>query len=898
MSSLRVLAVGENTNVLLYAWRIQQSKSVSLTYLSSLKSADFSVDTAQYGSDKFRFEQHFQNVEELLSSGEGNSRVFDLVILSAPSLQEMSSLAAKLNPVLNLNTKILVESSGFVHLEPFVKMSIEFGQLKVFSVMCDFDLRQISSSHFAQASHQLAPCNIFLGEAAVKGGAKYSSDNVALLETFKRLFVKLFPQDQVHVCNFSYAEFLSQQWKLALPRICFDPLYILLENSRPEELNEQILAKPLISGLVTEIITVTKTMGAKLPAGFDNEKDLLQQWLKTTNNELPQLAYHFLQKTAPLNIDLLLLQPILLADDYGIKTPYLEFLYSMMCQYQKINDGSSKLFARASTQSKFIEELRKLEIEHDRLKSQLRSAEDTLVTAEQTHSAQMKAKENLELAQRNEIGYLKGQITKINSDLVNEQRKVSILEANQRKLAEQQQQQRKLQQQPQQQPQQHIPQQQPLPQQSHLQKAVGSFQEGANSAEPVSNSSSAGTPNLRELEDIAVYGVHYGMSPTQDRQVDSRDAEPGIQAVPVNTNEVHAAGAPGTDSNIEGSDTTLRERELELRRRELELQEKEFELQRRAAARPRPAKYQSAPMIQPGPIPNGHGSRKPSYSHANTRNNRQMHGASQSIITHMPDPNMQNPAGQPSPVPGQLGPAIGGPVSGPPAPQGHHSHQFKTTSRKNRRSNMPNLRHASSVDVLSMAGTGTAPHGAPGAHQPSAANNSGTRLNSMMGNGPPPSITLNKPQNGSNLQLNNVPNPSSQNFKVGPPYSNGSGSSLPPQQQQHRQISSSTVLAEDPVQANISSHTVVHNPVPQQALNGHSSGSSISADSPSAMSPNDNMNVSEPSPISASEAHGQENTLPSTQNSSTMLDTGFDLNPKESNKKKSKFGLFGKKRNK
>ncbi|SCU88283.1 LAFA_0E11760g1_1 [Lachancea sp. 'fantastica'] len=896
MSSLRVLVVGENPNVLLYAWRIQQSKSVSLTFLSSSKSAEFSVRTAQYGSDRFRFEQHFENVEQMLASADGNSRVFDLIILSAKSLQEMSSLAAKLNPVLNLNTKILVESSGFVHLEPFVKMSIEFGQLKVFSVMCDFDFRQISSSQFAQASHQLAPCNIFLGEAGVKGGVKYSSDNVALLETFKRLFVKLFPQDNVHVCNFAYAEFLSQQWKLALPRICFDPLYILLENSRPEELNEQILAKPLISGLVTEIITVTKTMGAKLPVGFDNEKDLLQQWLKTTNNEQPQLAYHFLQKTAPLNVDMLLLQPILLADDYGIKTPYLEFLYSMMCQYQKINDGDSILFTRASSQSKLTEELRRLDLEQNSLKSQLQSAQSTLATTNQTHLAQIKAKENQEQGHKNEIAYLKGQITKINSELLNEQRKVSILEANQRKQIEQQQQ-RQLHQKAQQ----NVPQPQPQQQQQQQQQPYQqrSLQEGVSPTDPVSNSSSAGTPNLRELEDIAVYGVHYGMSPTQERQVDVKDSESDIQTAPVNVNGTHSAGAPGTVSTVEGGDSILRERELELRRRELELQEKEQELQRRAAARPRPAKYQSAPMIQPGPIPNGHGSRKPSYSHASTRNNRQMHGASQSIITQMADPiTMQISTGQPSPLPGQLGPAIGSPLGGPPGSQGHHAHQFKTTSRKNRRSNMPNLRHASSVDVLSMAGTGAAPQGA---HQPSAANSSGTRLNSMMGNGPPPAIVLNKPQSGSNLQLNNVPNQSSHGFRVGPPYSNGSGSSLPPQQQQQqqqRQISSSTVLAEDPVQANISSHTVVHNPVTQQALNGHSSGSSMSAESPSAMSPSDNLNVSEPSPISVSEAHGQENNLQSTRDSSTMLDSGFELNPKEAKKKKSKFGLFGKKRNK
>ncbi|SCV03267.1 LAME_0H09054g1_1 [Lachancea meyersii CBS 8951] len=899
MSSLRVLAVGDNTNVLLYAWRIQQSKSVNLTHLSSAKTSEYSVETAQYGSDTFCFEQHFESVDQMLASGDGSARVFDLVILSAASLQELSSLAAKLNPVLNLNTKILVESSGFVHLEPFVKMSIDFGQLKVFSVMCDFDFRQVSPSRFEQAAHQLAPCNLYLGESGVKGSTKYAADNVALLETFKRLFVKLFPQDKVHVCNFSYAEFLSQQWKLALPRICFDPLYILLENSRPEELNEQILAKPLISGLVTEIITVTKTMGAKLPPGFDNEKDLLQQWLKTTNNELPQLAYHFCQKTAPLNVDMLLLQPILLADDYGIKTPYLEFLYSMMCQYQKMNDGESKLFARTSIQSKVTGELTKLQQEHIELKSQLHSVQNNLATTSQSHMAQIKARDDQEHHQKNEIAFLKGQIAKLNSDLANEQRKVNGFEANHKKLLQDQQhlqQQLQIQQYSQMQlSQQH----QPQPQQE---RALEGSQAKLISSESASKSSSTGTPNLRDIEDIAVYGVHYGLSPSQRPQPDAKEAQPVLEAATSATGiEAQAANTYNNARTlpVEGAGTDLRERELELRRRELELQEKELELQRRSAVRPRPNKYQSASMLPshggPGPTVNGQGARKPSYSQAGSRNNRQMHGAAQPGIPNMIDPvGMQHSFGQPSVsgVPGQLGPAIGAPIGGTSGSQGH-PHQFKTTSRKNRRSNMPNLRHASSVDVLSMAGTGTAPHGAP----PSiAANSSGTRLNSMAGNGPPPSMMLNRPQNGSGLHLNNIPTPSLLGPKAGAPYSAGPASSVP--QQQFRQISSSTVLAEDPVQANISSHTVVHNPVPQQVFNGHSSGSSLSAESPSAMSPNGNMTVSDPSPISISEVNGQDKTPVPTQDAGTMLDTGFELDAKDATKKKSKFGLFGKKRNK
>ncbi|SCU85139.1 LADA_0D05908g1_1 [Lachancea dasiensis] len=886
MSSLRVLAVGDNTNVLLYAWRIQQSKSVSLVHVSSTKSAEICMETTQYGNETFRFEHHYQSIDDMLAGSGGSSRIFDLVILSASSLQDISSLAAKLNPVLNLNTKILVESSGFVHLEPFVKMSIEFGQLKVFSVMCDFDIRQVSEGRFVQAAHHKGASNVYLGESGVKGATKYPADNVALLETFKRLFLKLFPRDKVHVCNFSYLEFLSQQWKLALPRICFDPLFILLENSQPAHLNEQILAKPLISGLVTEIITVTKTMGAKLPAGFDNEKDLLSLWLKNTNNELPQLAYHFLHKTAPLNIDMLLLQPILLADDYGIKTPYLEFLYSMMCQYQKINDGESQWFGRLDSQAKLVEKVGILEQEHRTISAQLRSTRETLVTAKENYASQLRATSEQELKYKAEITNLQGRLAKLNNDMANEQRKVAALESGHKRQLEQQQQQN-------QKERLHLQQLQQQSQQQQLQQADDA--QARTTPRESFHYTSTGTPNLRDIEDIALYGVQYDASPSQQKKQMSNEALATNSANGSVNGDTNASGPVNTDAKdiaAGANGAVLRERELELRRRELELKEKELELQKRAAARarPTPTKYYSGPSLsqQNGSVsgPNGQMPRKPSYM---GRSNRQMHGASHVGSTNMKDPlGNQSFNGSHPALPSQLGPAMGTQM-GPPGQ--HQTHQFKTTSRKNRRSNMPNLRHASSMDVLSMSGTGAAPPGAPqpnGAPQPIVVNNVST--NSMMGNVAPPTTMSSRYQNGSGLQINFPPNASQLGPKSAATQLTDPVSGVSPQQ---RQISSSTIIGEPSVpQPNISSHTVVHNPVPQHGSSPHSSTSSLSNESTSAMSPHNNMNASEPSPVSDPENGGQY------KETEAAHEQEFDLSATESGKKKSKFGLFSKKKNK
>ncbi|SCW03537.1 LAFE_0G12662g1_1 [Lachancea fermentati] len=838
MSSLRVLVIGNNPNVLLYTWRIQQSKSVQLVHVSRSNSPKYTVETNKYGADTFTLSDHFETLEDLIK--DGNHKIFDLVILSASSLQEISSLSSKLNPLLNLNTKILVESTGFVHLEPFVKMSIDFPQLKVFSIMSDFDFREVSPGNYKQYNSKESSSKIYLGESGVKStnqnsnNGKYPKESVSLLETFKRLFMKLFPKDQVDLCNLSHVDFLSQQWKLALPKVCFDPLLILLEDPEPSQLHEQILAKPLISGLVTEIITVTKSMGAKLPPGFDNENDLLSHWLSNNGNKMPQLVFHFVHKTAPLNIDMLLLQPILLADDYGIKTPYLEFLYSMMCQFEKLNAGDSQWFCRKDEQTDLRGELSKITQERDSLEKELISTKESFGQKQQQWTRETNSRDE---HYKQQISTLKSQIFKLSDELNLQQQRTAAAEEKSY----------------------HVEQRQQTP-------VVSSDEEQLYT--------STGTPNLRDIEDIAVYGVSYNESPTAKINSNSKDSP--NENLQNNSSTTKSDGIKAESVN----DVTLRERELELRRKELALQEKEMELQRRVANKPRPLKIPAQMPVQPHPqaLSNGGGSRKPSYGNPSSRNGRNVHGASQlNSSANFVDPVT---ASQPYMNSGLQQQA-------PMGPYHHQPHQIKATSRKNRRSNMPSLRNASSLDVLSMAGTGTAPAGlpSPGVNTTlTGPNGPAPRLNSIS-NGITPHPIPQRFNNGSNLQMNNIPNFAAPPTKSASTTPTGSSSSLPNQQ---RQISTSTTFdaVNSQQEAEISTNSVIHNPVSSPLVNGQINDALPSPMSTPIMPPNEqfseaNSGAASPAQHSSSSKVAQEN-----------VDDEF--HSKE--KKKSKFGLFGKKK--
>ena len=849
-SSLKVLIIGNNPNVLLYASRFQLAKSIQLYHVNDSESSVFQMETFSYGKDQIHLKNHFPTIPSMISdfsqSGESNPS-FDLIILSSDSLQDISSVASQLNPIVNKNTKIVIESSGFVQLEPFVKMSIDVPQLHIFSILSDYDIRQVNANEYKQFPNPntstsntlyLGSTQPIAGSKVTSSSAKYSKNVVALLETFERLFKKLFPKDTIDLCNCSESGFLSQEWTFAIPRICFDPLLILLDEQSPSELPRQILAKPLISGLVTELITVAKSMNAKLPSSMDNENNLLKYWqsLYPTSSDIPSLVYHFINRTSSLDIDILLLQPILLADDNSIKTPYLEFLYSVLCQYQKFNNGESKWFVRSEDVRVPKEEIKRLTRDKDQLKENIEKMNYLL----QEKDVQMKYLQNAEIQSKTEVENLRKQINDLKLTLGNQtkeyENQISMIENNnsRRNVSE------------------------TTPDQT--QKSLNHTQTQLQHQQYTST----GTPIMNDLE-----GLIYSVS------IASKDATPILPAQqqyqPVSQGTAMPNSKEELDQQDPETDRAIEERELELRRKELELQERELEFQKRAM------QQQQRHAVGPGqmncaynglqPATNNN-SRKSSYQQlqqpVNTRPNRSMYGASTSSAGNFADPL--------APHTGKSGYQSS---MGMPAQQ---SYSIKPTSRKNRNSKLPTLGYASAAAMGNVNG----PH-----------HSSNPTLESLSSQSLPAqnrsrqSINNHHPNSAPRM---NMPRASKSNsFTIG----NQPLQNTMYQQNAQRLYSSSTI---DNINPDVSLNSVVHNPVNNNDTFNHSQnfGSNIVPSTPTKAPQMSVPHISistfaqpgVPSNIAGESSAGPESATP--ENSSESVE-------KEKEKKK-KFKLFGKKK--
>lgn len=852
MSSLKVLALGNHPNILLYTSRFQLANSVDLYHVSKHESNRFEINTFAYGTEKLVLQNHYSSISKLSHAlSNDNKLIFDVIILSASSLQELSSLTSELSNFVNQSTKLFIESSGFVQLESFVKMSMDVPQLNVFSIVTDFDIRQIDSNKYKQFRtgriESDSKNSIYLGDSSVKS-KNYSSSHTNLLKTFERLFQKLFPRDVIDLCNESPANFLAKQWMIAIPTICFDPLLILLEETDPQHLKDQILAKPLISGLVTEVVKISKSMNPNL--ALDKETDLLDHWsnLYSVQHSMPPLLYHFIHKTAPLNFDISLLQIILLADDFNLKTPYLEFLYSIMTQVQKLNDNHSKWFIRSDGVQDSKIQITNLTNENKNYLDKIQTL-STTITRDQSAIKLLQDSENSLKLQNDVLNNKLVTIEKNNSILIDKYKnEISVL-------------------------------QNALTKNSVNREPVNNQSEPRIKDNNLNRASqqdykSTGTPLLSDLQEFAGYGVNYGESPSRNnvqspkkQDVENNNQNNGSG----NLNVEHVYSEHRSENS---SDTSLKERELELRRKELEIQERELDIQKKALqmqqmqrfpnqqnqfnGNSRKSSFVNMQQQQQQPIQTGY-----------SRSSRMLHGAT-APSAYMATNEIVEP------VSSNMNYMNNGYSNYQGQNQQYQAHGFKPTSRKNRNSNMPMLGNASNATAFGN-------YSRPSTGNLNQQNMNQSRINSMSSQNLLADQTRNRQGQGSSSYSGNPRNPKAMGM------ASNSMASL-----QQRQ--GSTTSVSNGMDANLSSNTVIHNTQSLSTNNISSLRQPYSA-LPLSQTTSDipKINVVNSTPGSTQEV-GQSISLSAPSVTLSNYDTtNISHDSNEDSKKKKKFGFFKKK---
>ncbi|KAK9333523.1 ketopantoate reductase PanE/ApbA C terminal-domain-containing protein [Lipomyces starkeyi] len=324
-SRLKVLSIGSNPTCAFLSWRLTASNAtdVSLVWKAQFDivyNYGVSFKSDQLGSQRFRPYQVVKSVDDITIPPGG----YDYILLCVKALPDVYDLSSVIEHVVTPgHTCIVVNTTAGLGIESYLDDS--FKDNVVLSLVCDTAVTQTGPADFEQT--ESAP-QFWIG-----ANAKYIPKEASLVDDMAESFALTLEAGAVK-CNVS-KNIRQQQWEKSIGPIAFHPLSVIMEESNLTTLISLPRARSIVGGIISELIQIAKSQGCV----FD-EFTFAQTVIDTmvTIQKQSMMFQDYVAKR-PMEVEVMLSNPLKMADTAGIKTPRLEMLYILLSRLNKLNQS-------------------------------------------------------------------------------------------------------------------------------------------------------------------------------------------------------------------------------------------------------------------------------------------------------------------------------------------------------------------------------------------------------------------------------------------------------------------------------------------------------------------------------------------------------------------------------
>ncbi|QLQ79297.1 hypothetical protein HG537_0B06450 [Torulaspora globosa] len=363
---LRCLIVGETPAAQLIGWRLSLGSSF-IILISNYVSSDGLVawKSSKLGANFYTPNIFAKNAKELAPKLLDENRVckypLDIMLVSAISIEKLQENCKLLSKFVDERTIVLISADFGCELEKIAINAMGSRCRCVLSVACDVECRQLSLGSYALVNDD--NCEIYLGNSysaasCAKDSILYNNiekvqeelnigDNSSIARMVHQLeATKWIKVEQIRDTK----QMALRLWQLIIPKISLNILSIIYEQFDYEKMLENKSTEIIFRGLVHELLEIClaqcnskvdefvkrKSENNEVEIDFvkiiDHCKRKRNQLISTTANEYPEYLflpfelycfYHRFEYPAQI----LLYQPILLAEEYNVSCSNLNFLY-------------------------------------------------------------------------------------------------------------------------------------------------------------------------------------------------------------------------------------------------------------------------------------------------------------------------------------------------------------------------------------------------------------------------------------------------------------------------------------------------------------------------------------------------------------------------------------------
>ncbi|EUC28912.1 hypothetical protein COCCADRAFT_107946 [Bipolaris zeicola 26-R-13] len=320
---LRILSVGGNAVSAFLSWRLQATNACDVTLVwksgyDSVAQYGISFKSALYGNERFKPYAVVRTPEDAAHS---SKQPFDYVLLCVKALPDVYDIANIIESVVSpQHTCILMNTTHSLGVESYLEQ--RFPTNVVLSLVSGAEISQLGASEF---EHKGAT-NIWVGAAN-----KNANIPPQIQSDMAEALAMTLSSGQVD-CKVSQ-NIRQQQYERMIGPIAFHPASVLFETPNHAELLEKVGVRPLVNGVLDEMLALAKASGCSFPADF-REKTYQDMIRPQEHNSTMWLDF---EAKRPMEIETYLGAPLKLAQEAGVAVPRIETLYATLHHINIVN---------------------------------------------------------------------------------------------------------------------------------------------------------------------------------------------------------------------------------------------------------------------------------------------------------------------------------------------------------------------------------------------------------------------------------------------------------------------------------------------------------------------------------------------------------------------------------
>ncbi|KAJ4386704.1 hypothetical protein N0V93_009602 [Gnomoniopsis smithogilvyi] len=333
---LKILSVGGNAVSAFLSWRLQATNAcdVTLVWKSGFEHVaqyGISFKSAVFGNERFKPRRVVRSPEEAVNTKEG---AFDYVVLCVKALPDVYDLASVIDSVVVPNhTCILINTTNTIGIEAAIEE--RYPTNVVLSLVAGADLTQLGQSEFEQKGST----ELWIGPAKRNADIPATIQDdmasaLAMTLSSGQIDAKVSPNIRQH------------QYERVIGPIAFFPTSVIFEATSYSELLAMPAVRPLVSGVIDELLELATANGCKFDADF--KQKTMDEMTRQPLTE--SIMWQDFQARRPMEVETYLGSPVKLAQEANIKVPRIETLYAMLHHLNVVNRNRPKIDTAAAAQ--------------------------------------------------------------------------------------------------------------------------------------------------------------------------------------------------------------------------------------------------------------------------------------------------------------------------------------------------------------------------------------------------------------------------------------------------------------------------------------------------------------------------------------------------------------------